>query len=265
MKYKFMAVDIDGTLLDSNGILTENNKEAILRASEAGLVFTLSTGRPVQGVQSLINTLQLDTPVITYNGAMVITGKSREILYEQKLSAEDAKNVIELGNQRGCLVTVWMENKLYVNELSEKALQYSTIAGIAPEKILDVETLVRHGVTKVLWIDDPAVLERYQEEIGRYLSGNVNYHTSRPMFLEFVDKKASKALAMEKIGEHFGIRREEMIAVGDGYNDLSMIEYAGLGVAMANAKEAIRQKADYVTLSNDDDGIAHVIRKFVLG
>jgi len=264
MKYKFMAVDIDGTLLDSSDRLTEVNKEAILRASKEGLIFTLSTGRPVQGVQSLINALQLDTPVITYNGAMVVMSKSGEILYQQKLSAEDAKNVIELGNQRGCVVAVWMENKLYVNELSEQALQYSTITGLAPEKILDAETLVRDGVTKVLWIDDPAVIERYQEEIGRYLSGNVNYHTSRPMFLEFVDKKASKALAMEKIGEHFGIKREEMIAVGDGYNDLSMIEYAGLGVAMANAKEAIRQKADYVTLSNDDDGIAHVIRKFVL-
>ncbi|NJD04051.1 MAG: HAD family phosphatase, partial [Ruminiclostridium sp.] len=264
MKYRFMAVDIDGTLLDSSGRLTEANKEAIRMAVWEGLIFTLSTGRPVQGVQSLINALQLDTPVITYNGAMVVMGKSREILYEQKLSAKDAKNVIELGNQWGCMVAVWVENKLYVNELSEEAIRYSTIAGIAPEKIVDMETLVRDGVTKVLWNDDPAVVGKYQEEIGSYLSGNVNYHTSRPMFLEFVDKKASKALAMEKIGEHFGIRREEMIAVGDGFNDLSMIEYAGLGVAMANAKEAIRQKADYVTLSNDDDGVAHVIRKFVL-
>ncbi len=265
MKYRFMAVDIDGTLLNSGGKLTEATREAVLTASGKGLIFTLSTGRPVQGVQSLINALQLDSPVITYNGAMVITGKSREIIYEQKLSAEDAKNVIELGNQRGCMVAVWAENRLYVNELNEPAFQYSTIAGITPEKITDIDALVREGVTKVLWNDEPSVVERYQDEIGQYLSGNVNYHTSRPMFLEFVDKKASKALAMEKIGEHFGIPKEEMIAVGDGFNDLSMIEYAGLGVAMGNAKEAIRQRAKYVTLSNDEDGVAHVIRKFVLG
>lgn len=264
MNYRFMAVDIDGTLLDSSGRLTEANRKAIQAAAGKGLIFTLSTGRPVQGVQSLIDALQLDSPVITYNGAMVITGKSREILYEQKLSAEDAKNVIELGIQRGCMVAVWADNKLYVDEINEKAIQYSTIAGIAPQKIVDIEALVRNGVTKVLWNDEPPVVEKYQDEIGPYLSGNVNYHTSRPMFLEFVDKKASKALAMEKIGEHFGIRREEMIAVGDGFNDLSMIEYAGLGVAMGNAKEAIRLKADYVTLSNDEDGIANVIHKFVL-
>lgn len=264
MQYKFMAVDIDGTLLDSNGRLTEANKEAIRLASAKGLIFSLSTGRPVQGVESIINMLQLDSPVITYNGAMVITGESREILYEQKLSAEDAKNIVELGRQRGCMVAVWAENQLYVNELSEKAIQYSTIAGIKPQRIDDLEALVRNGVTKVLWNDEPQVVEKYQDEIGPYLSSNVNYHTSRPMFLEFVDKKASKALAMEKIGEHYGIKREEMIAVGDGFNDLSMIEYAGLGVAMGNAKDAIKQRADYVTLSNDEDGIAHVIRKFVL-
>ena len=264
MKYRFMAVDIDGTLLDSNSRLTEANRAAIRLAAEKGLIFSLSTGRPVQGVESIINTLQLDSPVITYNGAMVITGRSREILYEQKLSAADAKNIIELGNERGCMVAVWAENRLYVNELNDKALQYSTIAGIKPQRIESVESLVENGVTKVLWNDEPAIVEKYQDEIGSYLSGNVNYHTSRPMFLEFVDIKASKALAMEKIGERYGIKREEMVAVGDGFNDLSMIEYAGLGVAMGNAKDAIKQRAGYVTLSNDEDGIAHVINKYIL-
>jgi hydroxymethylpyrimidine pyrophosphatase-like HAD family hydrolase len=82
--------------------------------------------------------------------------------------------------------------------------------------------------------------------------------------MEFVDVKASKAIAMEQIGNHYGIKQSQMIAVGDGFNDLSMIEYAGLGVAMANAPEEVKKRADYITLSNEEDGVAHVINKFIL-
>ena len=90
------------------------------------------------------------------------------------------------------------------------------------------------------------------------------FHTSRPWFLEFVDKHSTKAIAMQKLGEYYKISSEEMIAVGDGFNDLSMIEYAGLGIAMANAEDKIKKSAKYVTLSNDEDGIAHVIYEFIL-
>jgi len=264
--YKLMAVDIDGTLLNSEGVLTEKTREAIISGVEKGLIFTISTGRPIQGVENINRMLNLDLPYITYNGAMVVMGKSRKILYEQKLSYEDAISIIDLGKKYKTTIVIWADNKLYAEELNEKVLEYKKISGVEPVIVKDLKEISKFGVTKILWDDEIEKIAIYQSEAGQYLNNErVNFHTTRPMFLEFVDKKASKAIAMEKLGEYFGIKQSEMIAVGDGYNDLSMIEYAGLGVAMANANDEIKEKADYVTLSNDEDGVAHVIDKFVLG
>jgi len=259
-----MAVDIDGTLLNSLGELTEETRKAIKSGIEGGLIFTISTGRPLQGAEYLNEVLNLDLPYITYNGAMVIMGKSKEILYEQNLSSEDANRIIDLGEKYGTTIIIWADNKLFVTELNERVQKYKKISKVEPIVTGDLHKLIKAGVTKILWYDEIVKIESFQSEIGKYLNDSVNFYTSRPMFLEFVDKKASKAIAMEKLGEHFGIKRSEMIAVGDGYNDLSMIEYAGLGVAMANAKDAIKEKADFITLSNDEDGVAHVINMFIL-
>lgn len=264
MKYKLMAVDIDGTLLDSKGNITEGNKKAIALGVENGLIFTISTGRPIQGVQPLIDRLNLDLPFITYNGAMVVMGKSREILYEQKLSIEDAERIIGLGEDYGTTIIVWSNNRLYVNRMNERGRKYGELSKTEPVLMENPGEIVKSGVTKILWYDEVETIEKFEREVGAHLGESVNFHTSQPFFLEFVDRNASKAIAMEKLGQHFGIAREEMIAVGDGFNDLSMIEYAGLGVAMANAKDAIKERADFVTLSNDEDGVGHVIYKFVL-
>ncbi len=264
MVYKLMAVDIDGTLLNNKDQLTEGTKLAIKHAVEKGLIFTIASGRPIQGVEYLIEMLDLDLPFITYNGAMVVMGKSKEILYEQKLSAKDVKDILLLGEKYGLTVMAWKDNGLYATEINERVEQYKKISKVEPVLITDVDAFSKDGCTKMLWYDEVEKIRELQNEIGPMLSDNVNFHTSRPYFLEFVDKKASKAIAMDRLGAHFGVQQGEMIAVGDGLNDLSMIEYAGLGVAMANAEEPVKEKADYITLSNDEDGVAHVITKFVL-
>lgn len=264
MTFRLMAVDIDGTLLDNSGNLTDNTKKTIRCAVERGLIFTIATGRPIQGVEYLNKMLELDVPFITYNGAMVVMGKSKKIIYEQKLSSEDARSIIALGEKYGVTVMVWKNNGLCVRKLDDRVHQYKKISGVEPVVIEAMDELVEGGVTKVLWYDEEKKIGEYQQQMGSLLRDSINYHTSRPYFLEFVDRYASKAIAMQKLGEHFGISQSEMIAVGDGYNDLSMIEYAGLGVAMENAPDAIKEKADFVTLSNDKDGIAHVIHQFVL-
>lgn len=264
MTYKLIAVDIDGTLLNDKRELTEGNIEAIREAVDKGVIFTIATGRPVQGVVNFIEALKRDIPFITYNGAMVITGKSREIIYERKLNEDDARIIINWGREHGSTVMVWKNNNLYVTALDERAERYRNISKVEAIPIKDLDEVVKGGVSKVLWYNDVDKINEHQKIIGQYISENVNYHTSMPYFLEFNDKLASKAIAMENLGRHFGIKQNEMIAIGDGYNDLSMIEYAGLGVAMDNAPDEIKQRADFVTLSNNEDGVAHVIRKFVL-
>jgi Cof subfamily protein (haloacid dehalogenase superfamily) len=264
MKYKLIAVDMDGTLLNSDGKITEKTRDAIQRAIEKGVLFSICTGRPIQGVESFNSLLNLDSPFITYNGAMIVMGKSKEILFQQNLTAEAARKILNIGKEFGTTIVAWSMNKLYCYELSEKVHDYKQITKVEPILIENEEEIIQNGITKILWIDTPEKLDYYQKVLRDKLGDSVNYCTSRPMFLEFFHNKVSKAVAMEKLGEHFGIKREEMIAIGDGFNDLPMIEYAGLGVAMGNAPADIKAKAAYVTLSNDKDGIAHVLEKFVL-
>lgn len=264
MKYKLMAVDIDGTLLNSESIITEKTKKAIKFAVEKGLIFTISTGRPIQGVRPIAQELDIDLPFITYNGAMVIKGKSEEILYECNMSYNDAKTVYDLGVELDTTIMVWAKNKLYSNKINERTKKYSMLSRTTPVQITDVKSLLIQGPSKILWYDEVDVINDYINIAKNHVGKDVVFHTSRPWFLEFVDKHSTKAIAMQKLGEYYGISSEEMIAVGDGFNDLSMIEYAGLGVAMANSEEEIKKCANCVTLSNDEDGVAHVIHKFVL-
>jgi Cof subfamily protein (haloacid dehalogenase superfamily) len=160
-------------------------------------------------------------------------------------------------------MAIWADNQLFVNRPDERAAQYSQLSGTEPKLYRDVRDLLEKGINKMLWYDEIQRINTFEREMRGLLSPSVNFHTSQPIFLEFVDVKASKAIALGKLGEHYGIRREEMIAVGDGFNDLSMIEYAGLGVAMDNAPAEIKKAADFVTLSNENDGVAHVIEKFI--
>lgn len=262
--YKLIAVDIDGTLLDSQKNLTAETFQAIHQAVQEGVIFTICTGRPIQGVEPLIAQLDLDLPFITYNGAVIVKGKSKEILSDLKMSAADVKTVMRLGERLGATNLLWVNNQLYAEPLNENAVRYSKISKTPPQPITDREALLAQGVTKVLWCDEVETINRWHEQVGPFLTPTINYHTSQPFLLEFVDHEVSKAKALARLGAFYGIKQAEMIAIGDGYNDLSMIKYAGLGVAMANAPEAIKAQADYVTLSNDENGVAHVIDRFVL-
>jgi Cof subfamily protein (haloacid dehalogenase superfamily) len=263
MKYKLLAVDVDGTLLNNNREITEKTKRAIHQVIDRGVIFTISSGRPVQGVAMITEQLGVDIPVITYNGAMVITGSSKKVIYSCTLREEDAVLIEKLGRERNTTMAIWADNQLFVNRPDERAAQYSQLSGTEPKLYRDVRDLLEKGINKMLWYDEIQRINTFEREMRGLLSPSVNFHTSQPIFLEFVDVKASKAIALGKLGEHYGIRREEMIAVGDGFNDLSMIEYAGLGVAMDNAPAEIKKAADFVTLSNENDGVAHVIEKFI--
>lgn len=263
MAYRLIAVDVDGTLLDDNDRITSGTRMALKKAVENGTVLTICTGRPVQSARPLVEELGIDAPFITYNGAMVVKGLSGDIMYEQCLRPDDASMIYGLGQEYGTTVVVWSKNRLFANRLDDRAYAYGRQAKTQPELMKDPEKVFSDGATKILWYDSVKRVMQFQQQAGSRLDSNVNYHTSKPFYLEFVHSEASKAIALEHLGANYGINREEMIAVGDGHNDISMIKYAGLGVAMANAPDEVKQVADYITLSNNEDGLANVIEKFI--
>lgn len=264
MSYKLIAVDMDGTLLTNAKNISPKTIEAIDKARKAGVQFSVSTGRPIQGVERYNHLLELKGPMITYNGAMIVDAETKHVYFEEKLSREDAKRILEEGYKRQVTMCIWSNNQLYTNVLNERMEYYSKkMAGVPAILMEDEEQILLQGITKILWTDDVENINRWQKELKDAYFDSVTYCTSQPIFLEFFNQKVSKATAMKKIGEILGIKQDEMIAVGDGYNDLAMIEYAGLGVAMGNAPDDIKARAQYVTSSNEEDGIAKLIEEFI--
>lgn len=264
MAYKLIATDMDGTLLTSTDEITVKTQQTIRTAVDNGVIFTLSTGRPLQGVKKYIDLLGLNCPVITYNGAVIAHSITGEILFSQDMDIAEATRVYNLAKEKGVMFIVWSQNKLYASEISEKTYFYEGITNTKAELITDFAKIVVNGITKILWYDDAQILDKYIEELNSEKFVYTTFTKSRAYFLEFFSNKVSKAVAMKNLGEYYGIKREEMVAVGDQTNDLPMIEYAGLGVAMANAVDSVKLAADYITDSNNKDGVAKVIEKFIL-
>ncbi len=265
MEYKLIALDMDGTLLTSKKTITARCARTIAAAYQAGKIVTISTGRPIQGLSAYERYIEPDIPVITYNGAMLIRLHSKEILYHKQMDTETAREILSFGRRFDTTMVIWSDNKLYVNRINDAVKSYKLISGVEPILLEEEEAVLKAGITKMLWLDDAEKHLVYQDILDRELQHRkAVYCTSQPTFLEFMGEGISKAAAMEQLSIRFDIRREEMIAVGDGYNDLAMIEYAGLGVAMANAPEEVREKADYVTAGNDENGVALVIEKFMM-
>jgi Cof subfamily protein (haloacid dehalogenase superfamily) len=261
--YRLLALDMDGTLLNSKGELSPGNRLAIKEALAAGVQVTISTGRSLQGALWCAEELGLTCPLIVYNGGMLakVTG---EILYSKEMLPADALLAMEEGVKHGVTLCIWSKGKLYGYPLNERTADYVRFSGVEPLPVESLEELARQGVTKVLWYGTKEEIPGFWEEMKQKPFANTHLCPSQPMFLEFFHGEVSKAAALAKLGEALQIPREEIIAMGDGANDLELIAYAGLGVAMGNATDAVKKKADAVTLTNDKDGVAAVIEKYLL-
>ena len=264
MKYKLIAADMDGTLLNDDSVMTERTKSAVKAAVEAGVLFVASSGRPLLALDNINSLFDKDLPFIVFNGASVVMGKSKKILFSYSLQFDYVRQIYNFGLKLNVPVIMWINERLWVSRGCEKVREYQKISGAEINIISDINDFKNDSVSKMLWIDTPDNIRRYQRDMDEHFNGRVNCQPSQPKFLEFVNAEASKGNALCEIGKIYGIDRSEMIAVGDSYNDLSMLEYAGFGIAMQNAPDDIKDVCKYVTLSNNDDGVAAVIDKFIL-
>lgn len=264
MRYKFAAVDMDGTLLNDSNEITPYTADTIRQAVSAGLIFSICTGRPVQGVSRYQKQLGIQGPIITYNGAMILDSATGKVLYRQELKTDDARQILKAGIHYNTTMCIWSDNRLYGNQLNGRIHEYSQATRVTPLLLPSIEQLLSQGITKILWYDDEKKIQQIEKELhNTALFQNVTFCTSKPFYLEFFNSQVSKAAAIDRIGELYGFSTAQTIAIGDGFNDLPMIRHAALGAAMANAPDGVKQCADYVTAhTNNEDGVAEVLKKF---
>ena len=264
--YKLIALDMDGTLLNSRGEITAETRRALTAAMEQGIRVTISTGRSFHGAEKAAEELGLTCPVMAYNGGMLVDPTTKEILYSKEMLPADAFLAMAEGIKRGVTLIVWSKGRLYGHPINERTESYRRYAGnIVPLPIDSIKDLAYQGVTKVLWYGTKEEIPAFWAEMQEKPFVCTRICPSQPMFLEFFHGEVSKAAALEKLCQILGIRREETVAMGDGVNDVELLAYAGLGIAMGNASDLVKEKADAVTLTNDEDGVAEAVKQWVFG
>ncbi|MBW5447026.1 Cof-type HAD-IIB family hydrolase [Cohnella sp. CFH 77786] len=265
MSYRLMAMDLDDTLLTDDLTVTESTKEAMKKAIAQGVRLTIATGRMFDSAQRIARQIGLNVPIITYQGSLIKNLLDEQVLYERSVPAEAAFKLYEYCRERGLHLQTYIDDKLYAPEENDKLLGYANLSKIPYTIEPDFGKLMSHPKqTKLLIIDEPVRLDAMIPELRELLGHEVHVTKSKPHFLEFMHHEGTKGHALRFLAAHFGIPIEETIAIGDAMNDREMIEAAGLGVAMSNSVPALKEIADYVTLSNNDDGVRHVLEKFVL-
>lgn len=264
-KFKLIAVDLDDTLLSKDFQLTGRVKEAIAAVRAAGVQFTISTGRMYRSAVPFARELGIDIPLITYQGALVKNSLSGEVLLYRPLPLVYAREIIARIHQLGYHLNGYLDDRLFVERDTPEGRRYAAIAGVEAEVVRDLLKFLDRDPTKVLTISEEPLLDRLSAELTPLYEGKVHIVKSKPHFLEFSHPQATKGDALAYLAGYFGVKREEIMAVGDSYNDLEMLEYAGLGVVVANAREDVKKRAGYVASAPNGDGVVEALEKFVLG
>ncbi|GAB6138041.1 Cof-type HAD-IIB family hydrolase [Halanaerobaculum tunisiense] len=266
MEYELLAIDLDDTLLGDDYKIAARTQEAIKQAEELGVKVVIATGRMYASALPYIKQLECTEEVITYNGALVKEAATDEIIDHQPVPLELAQQVSTYVEEHDLHLNLYVDDLLYVNKVGLEAEYYEEVSGVKPILIEEeVTDFLDQPSTKLLIVEKD--LDRVEEilaDLEEQLGSQLYITASKSYFIEIMTPDVSKAAALDRVAEKAGIAAEDIVAIGDSYNDLEMIDYAGLGVAVDNARGQVKEVADYITLSNDEAGVAEVIEKFIL-
>lgn len=267
MEYKLIVLDLDGTLTNSKKEISPRNRETLIRIQEQGVRLVLASGRPTYGITPLANELRMNEFggfILSYNGGEIINWETQEMIYENVLPNDIIPLLYESARSYRLTILTYDGNEIVTENSRDTYVRKEAFLNkMAVRETNDFLTDITLPVAKCLIVGEADRLIPLEAELSLRLQGRINVFRSEPYFLELVPQGIDKALSLAVLLQETGIRREEVIAIGDGYNDLSMIKFAGLGIAMKNAQEPVKKAADYITLSNDEDGVAEAVDKFL--
>ena len=267
--YQLIALDLDGTLVRSDQTISPHTSEALIHLQEQGTKIVIASGRPTFGTIPAAEALRLKDfggYVMSYNGGEIYDYKNDEVLHSQTLDKSTLPHLYSYANEHGCPIMTYI-GKHVVSEVDDNDyIRYSSMRNrMEIKKIRSfLETTNHADIVKCIIVGSPTLLPSLEKELQMMLQDKAGVFRSEPFFLEIVPKGIDKAKGLDILSRETGLSRENIVAFGDGFNDLSMLQYAGLGVAMGNASDEIKKAADMVAPSNDDDGIVHALQQIGL-
>ena len=264
--YRLLAIDLDGTLLAPRPqkIITSRARRAIQQATEAGIRVVIATGQSLVVLQHICGDLPITGPQIIENGAVIADIKTGQLYHEQLLPPAFVLPVLETLQQAGFHRAYHTLSRVYADIDSPRVRQWYDPPVPPVIEIESVASLYPEPCIKLVGIGPEDMLRAKRQELMDRFDGQLYITQSAFDLLEFLHPAVSKVNGLKTIAQDLGIKPEEVVAIGDGHNDIGMLQFAGLGVAMGNAHEEVKREADYVTRSNAEDGVALVIEEVIL-
>lgn len=269
MKYKLLVLDVDGTLLNDAKEITKRTLSALLKIQQMGVRVVLASGRPSYGLMKVAKTLELGNYggfILSYNGCQIINAQNGEILFERRISPEMLPYLEKKARKNGFALFTYHDNLILTNNSDdEHVLDEAELNDLVVIEEEEFSTAIDFAPCKCMLVsDDEAALVALEEHWKKRLSGVLDVFRSEPFFLEVVPCSVDKANTLGALLEHLGVKREEVMAIGDGTCDVAMLQLAGMGVAMGQAPDSVKACADYITASNEEDGVAAAVEKMIL-
>lgn len=262
---KLVALDVDGTLVGKDLQIPARTQEAIRSARERGVRFAIVTGRMYQSGVPYARELGLEgMPLVAYNGGLVREYPSGRTICHEPMPVDACKALAAFCEARGYHLQAYVNDELYVPDMGPWTQEYVSIARVKANPVGSLFLWLQEPSTKMLIIDDPARIPAIQAEVRELLGAAVNAAPSHPQFLEMVSAGVSKGKALEAVAASLGVTRDEVMAIGDGMNDMPMLTWAGTSFAMAHAPEALRKAVTHVTTAGPGDGVAEALERLGL-
>ncbi len=263
MPIKLVAMDVDDTLITDELTILPECQEAIEQARQKGAEVMLATGRMFQATVPYARQLGLSGPLILYNGGLVQTVEG-EVLDHRPVPLALAREIAQLCHAHDLHLNVYIDDELYVERITEHAEYYHKMTGVDGFPVGDLVAFMDKEPTKLLIVGEPDEIASWREILTKRYGEKLEIARSKPKYIEITQKGISKGVALKTVAEKLGLQASEVMAIGDSFNDIDMIKYAGVGVAVGNAPDVVKNTADWVAPSNEEAGVAEAICKFVL-
>jgi hypothetical protein len=260
---KLIALDIDGTIMDENYHISDRVKEAIINASQKGIKVVLATGRIYKSAKSIVEMLQLDTPIISYHGSLVKDDKKEYV--HHKIDSKTALELVSGLRKFDLQINTFINDELIVEKAGHHLIKYAKDRSLDYKVVESFESIENFNPTKIMIIDkNTDFVYKIRDVFRKTFSDKLYITKSTPVYCEFLNNKANKGNAILHLAKIFGFKQSEIMVAGDQDNDREMFEVAGFSVAMGNAVEEIKSIADFTADTVNNDGVAKVIEDFVL-
>ncbi len=261
-----LVLDMDDTLLTDDHKISDLNKKVLLEAQEKGVYVVLASGRPTSAMTAYAKELELDlndSYIISFNGAIISQAKDDQILFEQKLTVKQIHELYDYSVKTKTHIITYLDDEIISETDSEYIEVEKEITGMAHRKVASFKDHIDRPAVKCILLENPAYLKSVENDLIKTMP-HLSVSMSKPFFLEAAQQGIDKAASLKLLAEKLNIHQSEIIAVGNAGNDLTMIEYAGLGVWVDNVTPELRDRADLIVASNNNNGVAEVVQKYIL-